>query len=50
VAAITNLKELTALLGTTWAERNILRQLLELKSEQNYLHRLTPLFGIAEIS
>ena len=50
VAAITNLKELTKLLGSQWAERNIIKNLMDLKNEINYLHRLTPLFGIAELS
>ena len=50
VSAIQNLKELTKILGSQWAERNIIKQLLDLKSEVNYLHRLTTLFGIAELS
>jgi len=37
-------------LGSQWAEKNIFRHLLELKGDQNYLHRLTPLFGISELS
>jgi serine/threonine-protein phosphatase 2A regulatory subunit A len=50
VAAITNLKELTKLLGSQWAERNVIRHLLELQTDSNYLHRLTPLFGISELN
>lgn len=50
VAAITNLKELTKLLGSQWAERNVIRHLLELQTDNNYLHRLTPLFGISELN
>jgi len=49
MAAINNIKQLTKLLGSHWAERNIFRHLLELKNEANYLHRLTPLFGICEL-
>lgn len=49
VAAINNIKELTKLLGSHWAERNVFRHLLELKGDANYLHRLTTLFGISEL-
>ena len=50
VAAITNLMELTKIFGSVWAERNIMGKLLELTENQNYLHRLTSLFGMAELS
>ena len=50
IAAIENLKELTRLFGSSWADRHVIKRLLELKNEKNYLHRLTPLFGMAELS
>jgi serine/threonine-protein phosphatase 2A regulatory subunit A len=50
VAAIENLKTLTTLFGSNWAENYIIKAMLDLKTETNYLHRLTPLFGIAELS
>jgi serine/threonine-protein phosphatase 2A regulatory subunit A len=50
VASIENLKELTNIFGSQWAERNIIKKLLDLKQEGNYLHRLTALFGMAELS
>lgn len=46
-AAIKNLKALTDIFGVTWASKHIIPKLLSLHVEQNYLHRLTPLFGIA---
>ena len=49
VAAIENIYELTKLLGSHWAEKNIFRHMLELKENSNYLHRLTPLFGISKL-
>jgi len=50
VAAINNLRELTKIFGSAWAERNLVVKLLELTENQNYLHRLTLLFGMAEMS
>ena len=49
-AAIKNLTELTKIFGTQWAERNLITQLLALKNETNYLHRLTTLNGISDLS
>ena len=50
VAAIENLKELTKIFGSQWAEKNVIKKLLDLKTEKNYLYRLTVLFGMAELS
>jgi serine/threonine-protein phosphatase 2A regulatory subunit A len=50
VASIENLKQLTVIFGSKWAEKNIITRLLDLKTEGNYLHRLTALFGMAELS
>jgi serine/threonine-protein phosphatase 2A regulatory subunit A len=50
IAAIENLKELSNIFGSKWAEKTIITKLLELKAEGNYLHRLTALFGMAELS
>jgi len=50
MAAIDNFKELTKIFGSAWCERNVLKKLLEMRLEQNYLYRLTTLFGIAELS
>ena len=50
VASIQNLKELTNIFGSQWAERNIIKKLTDLRNEVNYLHRLTALFGMAELS
>jgi serine/threonine-protein phosphatase 2A regulatory subunit A len=41
------LKNLTEIFGQQWAIKNILPKLLSLHLEANYLHRLTPLFGMA---
>lgn len=49
-AALMNFRELTKIFGSAWAEKNILKALLDLRGNLNYLHRLTCLFGIAEIS
>jgi len=48
-AAITNLKEITAVFGHQWLTRYMLPTLLALQTDANYLHRLTPLFGIAAL-
>lgn len=50
VAAVTNMMELTKIFGSQWAERNLITKILELTENQNYLHRLTSLFGMAELS
>ena len=50
MAAIDNFKELTKIFGSAWCERNVLKKLLEMRLEQNYLYRLTTLFGIVELS
>ena len=50
IAAIKNLKELTSLLGSNWAEKNVLKDLTELAQSTNYLHRMTPIVGIGELS
>ena len=50
VAAIENLRALAKIFGSPWAERNLIVKLLELTTNANYLHRLTALFGMAELS
>ena len=50
MAAITNLKELTKLFGSQWAEKNVVPTLKTLLSEINYLHRLTVVFAISELA
>lgn len=50
MAAIDNFKELTRIFGSTWAEKNILKKLIDMRLETNYLYRLTALFGISELS
>ena len=50
MASLENLKELTKIFGSLWAEKNLIKKLLELKIDPNYLHRLTVLFGIGEMS
>ena len=49
-AALTNFRELTRIFGTPWAEKHVLKELIEMKNSKNYLQRLVALFGIAEIS
>jgi serine/threonine-protein phosphatase 2A regulatory subunit A len=49
-AAINNMKELTEIFGVTWASKNIIPKMLSLHVEQNYLHRLTPLFGMKTLA
>ena len=34
----------------TWASKNIIPKLLSLHVESNYLHRLTPLFGMTVLA
>ena len=48
-AAVENLKQLTILFGHQWASRQVIPKLLALHKDANYLHRLTPLFGIAAL-
>jgi len=43
------LKSLTEIFGVVWASKNVLPKLLSLHVEPNYLHRLTPLFGMATL-
>lgn len=50
IAAVNNLRDLSKLFGSQWAERNVIKGFLDLKTDSNYLHRLTPLFGIAELT
>ena len=50
IASINNFKELTKIFGSQWAERNVIKSILDLRTELNYLHRLTVLFGIGELS
>jgi serine/threonine-protein phosphatase 2A regulatory subunit A len=49
-AAINNLKLLTEIFGVPWAVNNMIPKLLSLHVDKNYLHRLTPLFGMATLS
>lgn len=49
-AAIKNLRELTEIFGVAWASKQVIPQLLSLQVNSNYLHRLTPLFGMAQLS
>ena len=49
-AAIENIKELTVIFGPNWSARNVIPKLLALHTDINYLHRLTPLFGISSLS
>ena len=49
-AAVNNLKVLTEVFGVAWAAKNVIPKLMSLHVEQNYLHRLTPLFGITVLT
>lgn len=49
-AAIQNLRQLTEIFGVAWASKYVIPQLLSLQVNSNYLHRLTPLFGMAQLS
>jgi len=49
-ASLKNLYELTVIFGSAWTVNKILPKLLSLHVETNYLHRLTPLFGIATLA
>ena len=45
-SALENYRQLTVIFGEQWAYTNFFPQLFTLCLETNYLHRLTPLFGI----
>ena len=49
-AAIENFKELTKIFGPAWASRHAVTKLLALHTDSNYLHRQTPLFGMATLA
>jgi len=49
-AAIENIKQLTCIFGAQWASRQVIPKLLALHTESNYLHRLTPLFGMSKLA
>ncbi len=49
-AAINNVKHLTEIFGPQWAVTHVIPKLLSLHVDKNYLHRLTPLFGIATLA
>lgn len=49
-AALNNIKQLTEIFGPQWAVTHVIPKLLSLHVDKNYLHRLTPLFGIAALS
>jgi serine/threonine-protein phosphatase 2A regulatory subunit A len=49
-AAILNLKHLTEVFGVQWATNHVIPKLLSLHVDKNYLHRLTPLFGMGALS
>ena len=46
-AGLTNVRSLTQIFGSQWAVTHIIPKLLSLHVDKNYLHRLTPLFGMA---
>ena len=41
-----NLKQLTIVLGSKWAEKSVLPKLVSYQMHTNYLFRMTPLFAI----
>ncbi len=41
-----NLQQLSAVLGTKWAEKSVLPKLLAYQTHTNYLFRMTPLFAV----
>ena len=41
------MKSLTEIFGVNWTVKHLIPKLLSLHLDPNYLHRLTPLFGIA---
>lgn len=48
-AAIENLVKITKVFGHQWLIQNVVKDMLALQTNSNYLHRLTPLFGIAQL-
>lgn len=49
-AAIKNIRSLTEIFGTQWAVQHMIPKLLSLHVDKNYLHRITPLFGMASMA
>jgi len=49
-AAIENFKELSKIFGAFWASRFAVPKLVALHTDANYLHRQTPLFGMATLA
>lgn len=49
-AGITNIRLLTEIFGFQWAVTHMIPKLLSLHVDRNYLHRLTPLFGMASLA
>jgi len=49
-AALNNVKLLTEIFGPQWAVTHVIPKLLSLHVDKNYLHRLTPLFGMATLA
>jgi serine/threonine-protein phosphatase 2A regulatory subunit A len=49
-AAIKNVRSLTEIFGAQWAVTHMIPKLLSLHVDKNYLHRLTPLFGMAAMA
>ncbi len=45
-----NIKHLTEIFGPQWAVTQVIPKLLSLHVDKNYLHRLTPLFGMATLA
>ncbi len=48
-AAIKNLKELTGVLGSKWAEKTVIPKLFAYQTNTNYLFRLMPLFALPKL-
>lgn len=44
------MKHLTEIFGPQWAVTHVIPKLLSLHVDKNYLHRLTPLFGMATLT
>ncbi|KAM6179011.1 serine/threonine-protein phosphatase 2A 65 kDa regulatory subunit A beta isoform-like [Rhynchocyon petersi] len=49
-AATTNLRKLVEKFGAEWAQNTIVPKVLTMATAPNYLHRMTALFGISELS
>jgi serine/threonine-protein phosphatase 2A regulatory subunit A len=49
-AALNNVKLLTEIFGPQWAVTHVIPKLLSLHVDKSYLHRLTPLFGMATLA